>query len=146
MAEPLDEVLERVRTRLIKEHNVAIRQDDPVLIAMSANLIMVNEVADRFREAIAHHRSELYELGARLGQEWSKDADATAKAIAAKVQDISIELARESIEELCSGAAKQTEQALARHERVLTKVTWCSSLAVLVAVLAASVAVIRCRG
>lgn len=121
------ELLEEMKGRLESLHNERLEPNDPLLMAMSANLLIVQQSVRSTKalqdEVLRAHRSELELLSAR----WQRDADAIGLRIVSRVLQETSEEAGQAAQRACSSASVRIEQALKDHQRQLLVFLWTGS-------------------
>lgn len=143
MTKPIEELLSALSHRLTETHKVAVDEKDPLLMTLTATLMIVEEAIKAGGEAqkqeLNRHAGELEVLTTR----WTRHVEVTALAILDKVKSGTLEAAHEVVERAGDEAVAEVRELLAAHARQMRVLSWTASLAVAMAVMAAAFVVVR---
>lgn len=138
----LQQLVAQMRVRLQGLHKETLDLNDPLLMALSANLLAVERGVQSMKamqdEVLRAHRSELELLSVR----WQRDADSIGQRIVAQVLRATAEEAGQAAQRACGAAAVRIEESFEQHVQQMQRMLWSSSAIVSLGMLAAACTVL----
>lgn len=143
MSVELDSVVSAMRMKLMEQHEISIAPHDPLLMAMSANLLIVEQAMrvglEGQQAALSHHRGEMQ----GLTRQWAAQAQAAADTLVHKVRQAQVEATEAAFQDLCEATLERIGGLLSHHERRLVLATWTVALAVAALLLVSAMGLLR---
>lgn len=142
MDSSLDELARQLKQRLCHQHQVILTPDDPLLIALTANVLMVEDTMARaggLQQAVLdEHRQQLATLTAR----WTSTASSAAAALPRQMADAASQAAKNATVSACKKAKVDMDAALLEHATKMQRIAFATSISTAVAVLAATATIV----